>query len=538
MPKHTHAVWLITCRCLLMLALTAQAQAGTNKPNIILIFADDISPRELPVYGSDTWSKPGGGDTQDPRLLAQTPVMDRLAEEGMWFKTAWAATVCSPSRAMMMTGRYAHLHKWWHNGDYGSYVTNKPWKGMPAPLYRTSPQLIGNVAQTGGYATYWAGKTQMKGSDLTLFGFDEGCFTPGEQAAPDSPHTKFQLKHIKDADGNKVLINEDTGKPINRKGYAQRSWFWGPYARLLNAPGSEETYTWYPNTPEAKADFGPHTYGPDVEMDLIIDFMQRKQAEDKPFFIYHTQHLGHDGFDYLDPKSGAMWPGTPKITWDEAAQTYTRTEPKVTGSNGVYDTHGTVTEAGIHKHMTYLDYHVWLYLKALEAMDELDNTLLIICSDNGTWGYGKGSEVSQRGCHVPLIVYGPGLDLTKHGEQTALVSMADFVPTIAELGGVTLPENYEMNGQSLVPYLFSEQDQHRDHLYAYKKHMQLVRGHHVLMDGRGTWWDVSESPNDLISFPVIKDWSKVSPAHRAERDRLLKTIKPFDKHETEFHPVP
>lgn len=100
-------------------AIEPSSAVGTSKPNIIVYFADDISAREFPVYGSSVWSQPTRGDTSDPAHLAKTPVMDELAEEGCWIETAWAACVCNPSRAMMMSGRYAHIHKWWNNKDKG-----------------------------------------------------------------------------------------------------------------------------------------------------------------------------------------------------------------------------------------------------------------------------------------------------------------------------------------------------------------------------------------------------------------------------------
>ena len=179
-----------------------------QKPNIIIIFADDISARELPIYGSSVWSPPEGGNTSDEEYRAKTPVLNQLAEEGCWIKTAWAATVCSPSRAMMMTGRYAHLHKWWQNKDKGKFI-NKKGRKQVWPLYASSPHTIAHVAAKGGYATYWAGKTQM--SDVRLFGFDEGCFTPGQKTAEQNPYTDFKLV-TKKVDGQKKLFNKDTGE--------------------------------------------------------------------------------------------------------------------------------------------------------------------------------------------------------------------------------------------------------------------------------------------------------------------------------------
>jgi arylsulfatase A-like enzyme len=146
---------------LAFLLLCSQTEAA-DKPNIILVFADDISARELPLYGSSVWSPPTGGDTSDVAVRAQTPALDRMAEEGCWVETAWASVVCSPSRAMMMTGRYAHLHKWWSNKDKGRY-RDANGKAVTWPLYESSSRLIGHVAQQAGYATYWAGKTQMAG---------------------------------------------------------------------------------------------------------------------------------------------------------------------------------------------------------------------------------------------------------------------------------------------------------------------------------------------------------------------------------------
>ena len=54
-----------------------------------------------------------------------------------------------------------------------------------------------------------------------------------------------------------------------------------------------------------------------------------------------------------------------------------------------------------------------------------DNTVLIFCADNGTSNYGKGSFASQKGVHVPLFIYAPGLHMTKQGEQNILTNISD-----------------------------------------------------------------------------------------------------------------
>jgi len=507
--------------------LLAGSANALDRPNIILVYADDISARELPIYGSTVWSKPNRGDTSDVSVRAETPVLDKMAAEGCWVKTAWASVVCGPSRAMMMTGRYAHLHKWWNNKDKGRYIDEN---GKPAnnwPLYMSSPTLIGHVAQQAGYGTYWSGKTQMSG-DMLEFGFDQGCFTPGNLSDRDNPFTDFKM-HYKKENGKKILVNPDPDEPLDT--YIQHGWFFYPHVRLMNHGGKD--FQWWPNTPKLEKQFGVETYGPDVELDFIFDFMDRQHEKGQPFFVYHTSHLGHDAFDWLDPDSESSWPGTPVIQWD--GEKYERTETHITGDRGVYDTHGTVTEPGMHSHVEYLDYQMWLYRNKLEQMGIADNTVVIFCADNGSGGYGKNSSDRQKGTHVPLIIYAPGM--TKHGKQDVLVNMSDMLPTIAELTGTQVPGDYEVNGKSLVPFLFTDQGKHRDWIYAYSRAHQIIRGEKVMKDGFNKWWDVTDEPDDLISFRQITDWDSVSAEHRAERDRLKEVLPRFDLHAKE-HDAP
>ena len=100
-----------------------------------------------------------------------------------------------------------------------------------------------------------------------------------------------------------------------------------------------------------------------------------------------------------------------------------------------------------------------------------------------------------------------------------------------------VPSDYEVNGESLVPFLFTDKPKHRDWIYGYNGADQIIRGDLVMKDGKGKWWDVSAEPDDLISFPEIKDWNLVSDAHRNERDALLAVLPKFNLHETE-HDAP
>jgi arylsulfatase A-like enzyme len=120
--------------------------------------------------------------------------------------------------------------------------------------------------------------------------------------------------------------------------------------------------------------------------------------------------------------------------------------------------------------------------------------------------------------------------MTKHGEQDVLVNMSDMLPTIAELAGARLPVDYEINGESLVPFLSTPKPAHRQWIYGYSGPEQIIRGTNVMRDGKGKWWDVQRYPEDLIGFPQITNWSKVSEAHRTERAKLEQIMPKFDLH--------
>jgi len=127
---------------LIALVFVAPLQAAEHRPNVIVVMADDISTKEFAFYGSSSRYE-----------IGRTPVLDRLAREGCFIKTAWSSTVCMPTRALVMSGRYAHLTKWWDNGQFG--------KGPEGGIYEvpdSSPLIIGQVAGQAGYRSIWVGK--------------------------------------------------------------------------------------------------------------------------------------------------------------------------------------------------------------------------------------------------------------------------------------------------------------------------------------------------------------------------------------------
>src|SRR6186997_23116 len=84
-------------------ALAPLPAAAADKPNIVFIFSDDHAYQAISAYG-------------DERKLLDTPQIDRLAKEGMRFDRCLVSnSICGPSRATVMTGKYSHRNGFYNN---------------------------------------------------------------------------------------------------------------------------------------------------------------------------------------------------------------------------------------------------------------------------------------------------------------------------------------------------------------------------------------------------------------------------------------
>lgn len=116
---------------LLALFLTSLG-SGADRPNILLIMADDLGIEGLSCYGSESY---------------KTPNLDRLAAGGIRFSHAYSQPLCTPTRVQIMTGKYNHRN-WLYFGTLD-------------PKERT----FGHLMQDAGYATAIAGKWQLHSYD-------------------------------------------------------------------------------------------------------------------------------------------------------------------------------------------------------------------------------------------------------------------------------------------------------------------------------------------------------------------------------------
>jgi arylsulfatase A-like enzyme len=156
---------------ILLLAISA-ALAAADRPNVVLVLIDDMGWNDVSCSGSTFY---------------KTPHIDRLAKEGMRFTHAYSAcTVCSPTRAAVLTGQYpARLHITdWIPGH------NRPWAKLRPPEWtQYLPHDVPNLGRTlkeAGYATASVGKWHLGEEDHwpTTQGFDVNVAGTGKGSPP------------------------------------------------------------------------------------------------------------------------------------------------------------------------------------------------------------------------------------------------------------------------------------------------------------------------------------------------------------------
>ena len=105
MSDHALRRPLVVATVLLALALASPANGADRPPNLLFIFADDLTCQALSCYG-------------ESRHLLDTPHIDRLAREGMRFDRCLVTnSICGPSRATILTGKYSHKNGFYNNSN-------------------------------------------------------------------------------------------------------------------------------------------------------------------------------------------------------------------------------------------------------------------------------------------------------------------------------------------------------------------------------------------------------------------------------------
>lgn len=388
-----------------------EPQAGTPSPppNIVLILADDM----------------GYGDIQafNPESRIPTPHLNRLALEGVRFTDAHSGSaVCSPTRYGLLTGRYC-----WRT-ELKSGVLYPP---DDKPLIGPERLTIAGMLKQRGYHTACFGKWHV--------GLEWGKNETGE------------------VDFNKPLQYGPKDVGFDESFIIAGSLDMVPYAYYHNHKPTQPVTEEQPGLPFPKfIREGPRAldFDPGLVLDQLtdkaVDYIDRRIAEDNPFFLYLPLTAPHK----------PVWP-------EERFQGQTELGPY-----------------GDFIHQT--DWSVGRIMEALERNGTKDNTLVIFTSDNGSYMYrwpedqedhlqdpgiqgfhttnhrsnanwrGTKADVWEGGHRVPFIVRWPGqFDPGSSCDET--ICLTDVMATCAEITNTSLPETAGEDSFSLLPMLKNEE---------------------------------------------------------------------------------
>ena len=368
------SVWLV-----LMLAATAilplavDAAKSAKPPNIIFILVDDQRYDELGFLNP----------------ILDTPNLDTLAQRGVFFENALVSTsLCSPSRATILTGQYMHNH--------GVVDNNTPLKEDTA----TFPELL----QVAGYRTALIGKWHMGGlSDEPQRGFDHWISFAGQGTY--LPTDRF---------GNVTLLNIN-GERVPQRGYITDELT--DYAiEWLETAKNAAPYFLYLSHKAVHSNFTPakrhRDQYADVTLELPASAELDKDNPGRPVWVRNQRNSFHGiEFPYHNPEVDLL----------EIQRNYHRT------ISAVDDSLGRILE--------------WL-----DEAGETENTVVIYTSDNGFY-FGEHGLIDKRSAYeesirVPMILSSPGRFL-EGTSLSAQVANLDIAPTILDLAGASIPEQFE-----------------------------------------------------------------------------------------------
>lgn len=353
--------------------------ASGSGPNIVFILIDDLR--------YDTF-----GFMKHP--FVKTPHIDALAKDGLQFTNAFVtASLCSPSRASFLTGRYMHNHKVVDNADR-----------MPQGTL-TFPQLL----QQSEYETAFIGKWHMGGSsDAPRAGFDHWVSFPGQSSYAAGKHT--------------LNIN---GRKVPRRKYMTDELT--DYAvEWLDERKSEEPFLLY------LSHKGVHG---------LYDPAERHRDRYKDAKVVQPVTMANTPKNYADKP---MWVKDQRNSWHGVEFPYY-------GRSGQ-----SLTEMYRHycEMILSIDDSVGRVMDVLRKRDVAQNTLVLFTSDGGHF-WGEHGLIDKRcayeeSIHIPLLAHCPAL--IKPGTKCdAVVANIDVAPTLLELAGLSIPES--IDGQSLAGML-------------------------------------------------------------------------------------
>ena len=409
---------------------------ATAKPNILLLYADDLGFGDLGCYNPDS--------------KIPTPNLDKLAATGMRFTDGHSSSgICTPSRYALLTGR----HHW---RDFHGIVSAFG-RSVFEPERMTMPEMLKDV----GYSTACIGKWHL--------GWDWDAIRTGNKKKGVSHEDFDWSKAIPDGPLTHGFDHYFGDTVINFPPYA-----WIEDDRLAQIPDTMKSEKAWPAIKEGRWEcrsgpmvtgWNPYEVLPTLT-DKGVDYIQSQSEIAEPFFLYFAFPCPHAPIipnDEFDGQSGAGPYGDLVVETDAMVG---RLLSALEASGQAENTIVVFTADNGPERYAY-------------ARD----------TNCGHWSAhpfrGLKRDVYEGGHHVPLIVRWPGVS-KPGGVSDALVSQIDLMATFASAFDVTLPDDSAEDSHDMLPHLKGTTDTVRAcHVHnTYDKQYAIRDGDWLLVDAK------------------------------------------------------
>ncbi|MCK4921749.1 MAG: sulfatase-like hydrolase/transferase [Bacteroidales bacterium] len=404
--------------CLVLLQGVSQmsikaAAPPTEKPNIIIIYADDLDADELnhTVNDIDIWPTFNGvkslgidsyNKTFSPLLL--TPNIDSLANGGMMFTHFYVnATVCTPSRYSLLTGRYATTgEELLDQYPAGTHAT-LDW----SPAIIRSESLLPKELKKAGYRTGIVGKWHNTP--------DEANLPVSSSKIEKNSHPSYEEALEEDA----FLKNhQQTG--VN---YLSEGFGWDVVERM---------------------EWGNSIVNLDWMCEGALNFIE--ESKDTSFFLYLSLPVPHGQYQYI-------YNSLDVLDRRVCANGILPDNYSILPSDS--DVYRRIDSAGVPREnamATHMDDYVGAVMNKLEELGIGENTLIIFTSDHGNRGK---NSCYEGGARIPMFIYWPG-KIDPGTTNSSLIGNIDISATLLDLVRITPPEDMSRDNLSFLPQLLGD----------------------------------------------------------------------------------
>ncbi len=391
-----------------MPALAGAAESPAKRPNVVFVLTDDQRWDAMSLYGD---------------VPLNTPHIDRLGQEGLHFLNTFCTTsLCSPSRATILSGLYAHAHG--VSNNFTEYPEDMP----------TWPRSL----QEAGYETAYVGKYHMgEDNDDIRPGFDHFITHKGQGQYFDTTF-RFNGGERRVVEGYYTTVVTDMAEEWITSRSGERPW-----AIII---GHKAPHSFYYPEPKYEGAFD-HVSIPYPATAFMLD--------DKPAWYQERLDTWHGIygplFDYREDFPNRSPEGV--AAFEDMVRAYWAT-------------------------ILSIDDSVGRLYQLLEERGELDNTLFIHTADNGILN-GEHGMIDKRTAHepsmrIPLVVRYPGLTPPDQPREVdELVLTTDFAPSILDICGAEPLENIHGRSWRRIASGESDPEWRRSFVYMYNYERQF-----------------------------------------------------------------